>query len=185
MNARRGAANKLKMTNIEFRSMKKEVKDSVVAKDASTVTSDYFKLFDTIESQYVHDKHKYYLNMAAKAATKSDMNHKHGAIIVYKKKIVAIGCNYYKGEYSIHAEIDAISQLKGKEKSVLPESELYVVRIGPEKLSDHLKYSKPCYNCQNYILKKCIKRTYYSTNYNYDTIISKYLTELVEKTEES
>lgn len=86
MNARRGAANTMKMTNFEFRAMKKEVKDSIVSKDANIVTSDYFKYFDCIESQSIHDKQNYYLNMAAKAAMKSDMNHKHGAIIVHKKK---------------------------------------------------------------------------------------------------
>lgn len=188
MDARRGAANSIKtftnLTNFEFRSMKKEIKDKIMTKNTSIVTSQYFQYFDTMDTKPIHFKQQYYLNLAAQAALKSDMNHKHGAIIVYKKNVVATGNNYYKGEHSIHAEVDAISKLRGKEKEILSQCELYVVRIGPDRMNNHLKYSKPCCNCQKYISKKCIKKTFYSTNYDYDVAILKHLEENLNKKEE-
>ena len=182
MDARRGAAittNKFtNLTNFEYRIMKKEIKDTIMSKDTSIVTSQYFEYFDTSDTQRIHYKQNYYLDIAAQAALKSDMNHKHGAIVVYKKNVIATGNNYYKGEHSIHAEVDAISKLRGKNKEILPQCDLYVVRIGPEKMQHHLKYSKPCCNCQKYISKKCIKRTFYSTNYSYDVAIAEHLEDI-------
>lgn len=107
---------------------------------------------------------------------KSVMNHKHGAIIVHKKKIIATGFNYilkqYYHEFSIHAEISAINSLKGSQqlKTILPECELYVVRIGPNEYHETLKYSKPCCKCQKVINKFGIRKAYYSTNYEYDKL---------------
>jgi deoxycytidylate deaminase len=139
-------------------------------------TSSFFELFDEIEPKITNEKQKYYLNYAANIAMKSNMNHKHGAIIVYKKKIIATGFNYiinsYYNEFSIHAEISAISSIKSipNYKIILQECELYVVRIGPKELFNTLKYSKPCCNCQKAINKYDIKKVFYSTNYEYDKI---------------
>jgi deoxycytidylate deaminase len=187
MDARRGADISIKsltnLRNFEFRSLKKEIKDKIMSNNTSIVTSQYFQYFDTSDTKPIHFKQQHYLNIAAQAAMKSDMNHKHGAIIVYKKNVIASGNNYYKGEHSIHAEVDAISKLRGKEKEILSECELYVVRIGPDKMDNLLKYSKPCCNCQKYIAKKRIKKTYYSTNYDYDIAIAKYIHDNVVKKE--
>lgn len=178
INARRGAATniKKKLTNTEFRCIKKEIKDKLLCKNATIATSDYFQYFDESNPKDMNGKQYHYLRIAAEVALASDMNHKHGAIIVHKKNIISVGYNHYSNtNYSIHAEVDAISRLKGREKDILNECELYVVRIGPNNLNTHLKYSKPCYNCQNYISKMCIKKTYYSTNYDYDQMIAKYI----------
>jgi deoxycytidylate deaminase len=52
-------------------------------------TSNYFECIDSTCVRVSNDKQKYYLNIAAKIAIKSPMyNHKHGAIIVYKDKII-------------------------------------------------------------------------------------------------
>lgn len=174
MNARRGAAIN-KLSYLEFRNMKKNLKEKLIDKNAGIATSDYFQYFDTDLPKNMNERQSYYLDIAAKVAMKSTMNHKHGSIIVYKKEIIASGYNYYHGENSVHAEIAAISQLKGKNKVFLPDCELYVVRIGPNDFKNHLKYSKPCCNCQNYISKKCIKKIYYSTNYDYDITIAQHL----------
>lgn len=175
MNARRGAANyNNKMTNVDFRNVKKELKDKILT-NTENATSDYFQYFDEIDPKRMNDKQQYFLNIAAKVANGSDMNHKHGAILVHKKNIIATGYNHYNNNLSIHAEVAAISQLKGKDKKILSECELYVVRIGPGRFYDQLKYSKPCYNCQKFISKKCIKKIYYSTNYDYDVTIANYL----------
>lgn len=134
--------------------------------------SEYFEYFDKIEQKNMNSRQNYYLDVASQVALNSVMNHKHGAVIVYKKNIIAMGYNYCYGNVSIHAEVAAISQLKGKQKDVLPECDLYVVRIAPKKYENMLKYSKPCVNCQHYICKKNIKKAFYSTNYKYDEILS-------------
>jgi deoxycytidylate deaminase len=158
-NARRGAD----IINAEnFKSdLKKKFKNHLL-------TSDYFQYFDEVCAKDMHSKQQDYLQIAANVAMNSDMNHKHGAVLVYKKNVIAVGYNYNLASFSIHAEVAAISQLKGRDKNILADCELYVVRIGPRKYDNALKYSKPCINCQNYITKKCIKKTYYSTNYDFD-----------------
>lgn len=137
-------------------------------------TSSFFEIYDETSPKLCSDKQKYFLDCAAEVAMKSSMGHKHGAIIVHKKKIIASGHNYrfshFCHDFSIHAEVAAISSLKGKAKNLLSESELYVVRIGPAKFYDALKYSKPCDKCQEAISKYNIKKVYYSTNYNYDLL---------------
>lgn len=172
---RRGAnTSNMKMTNIQFRLLKKELKEKLLSR-VSTVTSDYFQYFDDCDAKIMNDRQLNYLHVAAAIAASSVMNHKHGAIIVHKKNIIASGFNYSVGNMSIHAEVDAITKLKGKEKEVLSECELYVVRIGAGQFNCHLKYSKPCYNCQRFINKKGIKKTFYSTNYEYDNTIQQYV----------
>lgn len=193
MNARRGAvshainnkhispisatAAKMKLTNIEFRNLKKSIKERIQCDKENLVTSEYFEHFDSNNPKTMNYRQQHYLRIAAETALKSDMNHKHGAVIVHKKTIIAYGYNYFdfNNLISIHAEVDALSKIKGKYKDILCQCELYVARIGPENLNSHLKYSKPCNNCQNYISKKCIKKTYYSTNYDYDETIANYL----------
>lgn len=160
-NARRGADTILVE---KFRTeLKKKFKTHLL-------TSEYFQYFDEVCPKNMSVKQQDYLQIAANVAMNSDMNHKHGAVLVYKKNVIAVGYNYNLASFSIHAEVAAISQLKGRDKNVLSECELYVVRIGPTKYNNALKYSKPCLNCQNYINKKCIKKTYYSTNYEFDNI---------------
>jgi deoxycytidylate deaminase len=159
-NARRGA------DNINIENLKAELKKL----NRSLLTSDYFQFFDEVYPKNMSSKQNYYLRIAAEVAMNSEMNHKHGAVLVHRKNIIAVGYNYNLASFSIHAEVAAISQLKGRDKDVLCECELYVVRIGTSKYDNALKYSKPCINCQNYITKKCIKKTYYSTNYEFDNL---------------
>jgi deoxycytidylate deaminase len=136
-------------------------------------TSKYFECNDEVCAKNSSEKQKRYLNIAAKIASKSPMyTHKHGAIIVYKDKIISSGYNYYMGDFSIHAEVAAISKINKKQKHLLCDCDIYVVRIGPKSLDTPLKYSKPCSNCQNTIIKNNIKNAYYSTSYDYDDIRS-------------
>jgi deoxycytidylate deaminase len=134
-------------------------------------TSNYFECIDSTCVRVSNDKQKYYLNIAAKIAIKSPMyNHKHGAIIVYRDKIIGSGYNYYMSDFSIHAEVAAISSIRKKQKHILNECDIYVVRIGPDRFNNPLKYSRPCTNCSNTIIKNNIKNAFYSTNYEYDII---------------
>jgi deoxycytidylate deaminase len=174
LNSRRGADNKKTVYTDkpipEYRAMKNEIKKKF--DNSKIMTSKYFEHFDETDTKKTSNRQKYYLDLAAEIALNSNMLQKHGAILVYKKQVIASGYNYYLNTYSIHAEIAAICELKGKEKDLLPECDLYVVRIGPDKYNNPLKYSKPCFNCQYCINKHAIRKTYYSTNYEYDTMRS-------------
>lgn len=158
----------------EYKNYKKEIKKI----NNTSIMSKYFEYFDEEHVIDLKLHQKYYFEIAANIARNSDMFQKHGAVIVYKKTIIATGFNSYsfnnKNNFSIHAEIVAINNvIKNYNKDILSESKLYIVRIAPESKSKYvLKYSKPCLNCQKYINKFNIKKIFYSTNYEYDKIIS-------------
>lgn len=138
-------------------------------------TSEYFEKKDENEPKILTKLQQDFLDSANKIALNSTMLHKHGAIIVYKNKIIAEGfnyrCNYLSKEYSIHAEIAALNNVKGKYKKILNECTMYVVR-NAMNFDNVLKYSKPCDNCKKAILKYNLKKIYYSTNYEYDNLTS-------------
>jgi len=129
---------------------------------------------DLNDIKIINRKHDLFLSKAAKIAEKSTMLQKHGAIIVYKNNIIASGynyiCSYMNNNYSIHAEVAAISNLFHNKK-LLPLCDIYVVRIAPSSLNYCLKNSKPCSSCTNFILKYNLKNIYYSTNFKYETML--------------
>lgn len=108
-----------------------------------------------------------FLSKAAEVARRSSMNHRHGCVIVKNGEIISEGFNnteinmYHVN--SIHAEVNCLSKLKRNPK-VLQDCDMYVVRIGTEKMGCPFKYSKPCPDCTKVILKSGIKRIYYSTS---------------------
>ena len=113
-------------------------------------------------------KQEYFLNRAASIAVRSCMGHRHGCIIVNKSgEIVSEGYNYLFThmchKFSIHAEVCCLSKMK-RNKKILSECEMYVVRIGTDNMGRPLKYSKPCPDCTKAIIKSGIKKIYYSTN---------------------
>tara|TARA_B110000259_G_scaffold179117_1_gene218247 strand:+ start:5094 stop:5627 length:534 start_codon:yes stop_codon:yes gene_type:complete len=158
----------------EYKNYKKEIKN----KNKTNIMSNYFEYFDEENVMDLKLHQKYYFDIAANIAKNSNMFQKHGVVIVYKKTIIATGYNSYsynsKTNFSIHAEIVAINNaIKNSNKELLSDSKLYIVRIAPESKSKYiLKYSKPCLNCQKYINKFNIKKIFYSTNYEYDKVIS-------------
>lgn len=172
LNARKGLYENLSTikNSSEFKKKKNELKKVFHNNNSGNIMSEYYEYFDETDVKKISSRQNYYLYIASQIALKSEMKQKHGAVLVYKKDIISTGYNYMYSTYSIHAEVAAIASLKGKDKEILSECELYVVRIGPKKLSNILKYSKPCIACQNYIKKNFVKKTFYSTNYNYDEI---------------
>ena len=124
----------------------------------------------------VHQKHEYYIQKAAFLAIKSDLvSHKHGCVIVNNRgKIIAEGYNYRFKSMSIHAEVDALSKVKGSKK-LLSTCSMYVVRIGTDKMGNPLKYSRPCEKCTEAILKSGIGKVYYSTNYEFALVCSQFV----------
>lgn len=117
---------------------------------------------------------KDYIDKAIIESFKSDLCHKHGAVLVYRGKIISIGHNHmvYNKHclYSIHAEVSVIKEFlrlgkrRGFTKNILKDCILYVVRSGKESLNYPLKMSKPCNNCYNFIKKHKIRKVYWTMN---------------------
>lgn len=121
------------------------------------------------------ERQEHFLRVAAKMASKSSMTHQHGAVIVLDNAIISTGYNYAYDHMchtnSIHAEVDALIKVKGVRKNLLTDAEMYVVRIGPNTMSNQLKYSKPCCSCQKAIAKYGIRKVYYSTSFEYNSFV--------------
>jgi len=128
---------------------------------------------DINDLKIINRKHEIFLNKAAEIAIKSEMQQKHGAVIVYKNKIIATGfnyiCDYLHDNYSIHAEVSAINKLLYNKK-LLELCDIYVVRIAPAIYNNCLKNSKPCKSCTNIIKKYNLRNIYYSTNHIYNEL---------------
>ena len=114
----------------------------------------------------------------------------HGAVVIYRGKIVGRGYNKYCVEnlnkvntWSVHAEVDAIKNaLRKISPEDLRKSTLIVIRKLKENsdlkekmdnarpptltssnyLCQDIGYSAPCKNCTNFIIKCGIKTCYYS-----------------------
>jgi len=122
----------------------------------------------------INKKHQLFLQEAAEIASKSNMQQKHGAVIVYKNKIIASGyneiCDYMNNNFSIHAEVSAISKMFYNKK-LLELCDIYVVRIAPITFDNYLKNSKPCKSCTNFIKKYNLRNIYYSTSYKFEEMM--------------
>jgi deoxycytidylate deaminase len=119
-----------------------------------------------------NERQSYFMDCAAKIAQKSVMEHKHGSVIVMDNNIIGTGFNYLYEHMchkkSIHAEVDALLNVKGRRRNMLGDAEMYVVRIGKKSMDCPLKYSRPCNDCQKAIMKYGIRKVYYSTSYEYN-----------------
>lgn len=109
---------------------------------------------------------------AVHQASKSTMQHRHGAIIVNRSgDILGQGYNqmmtFYSHQYSMHAEVAALQNLKKRNKKLWSNEDLtmIVVRLGG-KDGSYTKFSKPCDNCQKEIEKMGIKRVFYSSDHS-------------------
>tara|TARA_Y100000389_G_scaffold128022_3_gene125406 strand:- start:1734 stop:2165 length:432 start_codon:yes stop_codon:yes gene_type:complete len=112
------------------------------------------------------NKQCFYIEEARKLALKSTVLKKHGCVIVQDNKIIASGYNKhiafngvirklydsYNGFVTIHAEVDALNQIK-KNNIKLTSAHMYIVRIPNDDNYENFKMSCPCQNCQNYINK--------------------------------
>lgn len=129
---------------------------------------------EDFEIKIINKKHQLFLQKAAEIALKSNMQQKHGAVIVYKNKIVATGyneiCDYMNNNFSIHAEVSAISKMFYNKK-LLELCDIYVVRIASVTFDNCLKNSKPCKNCTNFINKYNLRNIYYSTSYKFEEML--------------
>ena len=128
--------------------------------------------------------HKFDLNLmeyCVEIAKKSNMNSKHGCVIIDKKgNIISSACNKRRSmetehipdinirrqkKFSKHAEETA---LKNVNRNNLKGAVLYVVRYGHNHTNPYFMNSKPCEKCTA-IIKAAIERhglkaAYYSTD---------------------
>lgn len=101
-------------------------------------------------------------------AKKSNMKHKHGALILKHGEIIGEGTNkivdFMCHQYSIHSEVAAILSLKRqhRNKKFLEDAILIVVRV-TGNMHQNFRMSSPCENCAKEIIKNGIKTVYYST----------------------
>tara|TARA_B100001029_G_C14936851_1_gene380923 strand:- start:289 stop:621 length:333 start_codon:yes stop_codon:yes gene_type:complete len=104
------------------------------------------------------------IQQAINEAKKSNMLQKHGAIIIYRNKVVSRGHNHFikyrrykNGKYkSIHAEIMAIRDLPSS--YIISKCKMIVVRF----ISGHMRLSLPCKHCQKIIKKHKVLAVYHS-----------------------
>jgi deoxycytidylate deaminase len=105
-----------------------------------------------------------FINILYENALKSNMQHRHACIIIFRKKIISVGYNYYKlwngkiysdfnksyesNKYSIHAEQDAIQKIKNK--NILKYCKIYIIRITKNNI---IEQGIPCENCNNLLNK--------------------------------
>ena len=126
------------------------------------------RFYDSIpDAKNPNQQQEFFLQKAAEIARRSAMNHRHGCVIVKNGEIISEGFNNTEMHMyhlnSIHAEVNCLSKLK-RNPRMLQDCEMYVVRIGTEKMGNPLKYSKPCPDCTKVILKSGIKKIFYSTS---------------------
>jgi deoxycytidylate deaminase len=111
------------------------------------------------------DQQSFVMRATQLALKSPSTDHRHGCVIVKDGRIVSEGYNHkwthFRHAYSIHAEVHALSRLK-KKRHVMPSCEMYVVRIGSDRMGNPLKFSKPCPDCTRAIEKAGIRRIYYS-----------------------
>lgn len=114
----------------------------------------------------------FYLDTAHKIALKSDMQHKHGCVIVDNKgNIISSGYNKFLNipndkikifkkdtnvKLSRHAEEMALKNVDPKK---LDGAKLYIVRINLDEnnICNDFLYSKPCKKCTS-IIHSCMKK---------------------------
>ena len=120
---------------------------------------------------------------AANMAIKSELNCRHGSVLIDGNKILAGGYNQSRSKYGntcaccLHAEVACLhnfvtsvcheafnGKLKDtKWKRILNRSTIYVVRIPRVNNNlEYLNYSKPCVNCYKVIKNYGIKNIIYS-----------------------
>jgi deoxycytidylate deaminase len=109
------------------------------------------------------------IKIAMEEAEKSNYRYKVGAIIFKANRIYSKGHNYQSRTvkhlhpklrnpyYSLHAEIDAISNLNRDSSNL----DLLIIRVAGKK-NKRLAMAKPCIHCQSSLLHIPFRRIYFS-----------------------
>tara|TARA_B100000427_G_C15244487_1_gene479352 strand:+ start:139 stop:477 length:339 start_codon:yes stop_codon:yes gene_type:complete len=90
----------------------------------------------------------------------------HGAVVIYRGKIIGRGCNKYclrdkkRKIFSIHAEVSAVQDaLRRINLDELKKTKIIIVRINND---GEIKDSFPCEKCRKYLIDHGIRNIYYS-----------------------
>ena len=126
--------------------------------------------------------HRSYFKAAKAMAEMSKFKQvKMGCVVVYKHKIISSGCNGYKtnpiqkkynkyrfyeddGQHSVHAEVDALLPLIGRNDIDFSHVSLYVYR---EYKNGNLALARCCNSCMELIKSLGIKNIYYTNHGGY------------------
>lgn len=133
---------------------------------------------NTITSPQVSNKDLGYINLAMKIAAASTHEMRHGAVIVKAGSVISVGINKQKnhpdtlgdsGEDVIrrnittHAEIDALSRIKGNTKGAI----IYVARVNKK---NQAMFSRPCDNCYKSLKRAGFKKIVFTEGIGYEKI---------------
>lgn len=110
-------------------------------------------------------KEKAFLSLAMKVAETSDVDNRHGAVVVKNGRVLSLGINKWRnrGLYqgntfenvlTVHAEVDALSRVSDTEGVVV-----YVARVGD---NGEARFSRPCQHCMAELENRGIKRVVYT-----------------------
>lgn len=119
-------------------------------------------------SQNLSRKENSFLDLAVRLAESSDVDLKHGAVVVKNGRVLALGQNKWRNKdlkqaddqwepiLTTHAEMDALSRV--------PDAHGAVVYIGRIDDNGNRKFSRPCWRCMDALHKAGVKRVVYTTN---------------------
>lgn len=121
------------------------------------------------ENNGLSNSEKKFLALASKMAETSDVDNKHGAVVVKGGRVLQLGVNKWTNKgliqeednwqpvLTVHAEVDALSRVDDAQGAVL-----YIARAPRGKNGS--KFSRPCHRCMEAIRAAGIKRIIYTVN---------------------
>jgi deoxycytidylate deaminase len=124
---------------------------------------------DLRKSNGLSNSEKKFLALASKMAETSDVDNKHGAVVVKGGRVLQLGVNKWTNKgliqeednwlpiLTVHAEIDALSRIDDAQGAVL-----YIARAPRSEKGS--TYSRPCHRCMEAIRAAGIKRIIYTVN---------------------
>lgn len=111
-------------------------------------------------------KEQSFLNMAYTLAEASEVDKRHGAVIVKNGRVMSLGINKWRNKgleqehaywldiLTVHAERDALSRVSDARGAVV-----YIARVGKE--GERLM-SRPCWRCMKALAEAGVKRVIYT-----------------------
>jgi tRNA(Arg) A34 adenosine deaminase TadA len=136
--------------------------------DESTQSTRYGNLHLPPMKVGLSRKEKSFLDLAVRMAEASDVDNRHGAVIVKNGSVRALGINKWRNKgltqtddtwqpiLTTHAEIDALARVSDAHGAVV-----YIARVDEK---GNRKLSRPCWRCMNALYAAGVKRVVYTVN---------------------
>lgn len=135
-------------------------KQKIIGKVFDIINSNHWTCTGTPEKRRM----RRHIQSCISEVEKSSLTHRHGAIIVYRSRILASAHNYFRShlEYSTHAEIAVLKKfLDIYPKKLLQKCTLIVIRVNR---SGVITNSTPCDECHKELVRNSVSRIVYSTS---------------------